>query len=212
MKILTDEGIYIPDADVWDNIPINGSNWRLVKKNLVKRDFDNKAIVKDFFATTDKILLFSTPASPRYGLYLYIADVMKDKDVIFFHLVDESGDLPSPSFLKGVNIMVNRDSHDDLIKTLFSKDVHEYLVEVLNRIMHERVSLWLGGAGSEISQHELGKAIYHANKQIKFPRSILIFLFGYPSEELVMPLSERGVAAVQRVPVGIGKILALQGV
>ena len=32
MKILTDEDVYIPDADVWDDMPINGSNWRLVKK------------------------------------------------------------------------------------------------------------------------------------------------------------------------------------
>ena len=33
MKILTDEDIYIPDADVWEDMPINGSNWRLVKKS-----------------------------------------------------------------------------------------------------------------------------------------------------------------------------------
>ena len=212
MKILTDEGVYIPDADVWDNIPINGSNWRLVKKNLVKRDFDNKEIVKDFFNTADTILLFSTPASPRYGLYLYIADVMKKKDIIFFHFMDEASDLPALSFLRGVNIMVNKDSHDNLVETLFARDVHEYMGEILNKIMRENVHLWLGGTGVAISQRELGKAIYRANKQLKFPRNILIFLFGHPPEELVIPLSERGIATVQRVPVNMDKILALQEV
>jgi hypothetical protein len=163
MKILTDEGVYIPDADVWDNIPINGSNWRLVKKNLVKRDFDNKEIVKDFFNTADTILLFSTPASPRYGLYLYIADVMKKKDIIFFHFMDEASDLPALSFLRGVNIMVNKDSHDNLVETLFARDVHEYMGEILNKIMRENVHLWLGGTGVAISQRELGKAIAPTN-------------------------------------------------
>lgn len=212
MEILTDEDVCISDARVWDKIPISGSNWRFVKKNLVKRDFDNKEIVKDFFNSTDKIVLFSTPSNPRYGLYLYIADVMKSKDIIFFHFPDETSDLPASSFLKGVNIRVNHDSRDELIETLFSKDVYEYLEEILNKIMHEKAYFWLGGVGAEISQQELGKAIYNANRQLKFPRSILVFLLGHPSERLVMPLCERGVATVQRVPVDAGKILALQEV
>lgn len=212
MKILTDEDVYIPGADVWDKIPINGSNWRLVRKNLVKRDFDNKEIVEDFFNTADKILFFSTPASPRYGLYLYIADVMKKKDIIFFHFMDGACDLPALSFLKGVNIMVNKDSHDTLVEILFSRDVHEYVGEILNKIMRGNTDLWLGGTGAAISQRELGKAIYRANKQLKFPRNILIFLFGHPSDELVIPLCERGIATVQRVPVNMGKIFALQEV
>jgi len=212
MKILTDEDVYIPDADVWDNIPINGSNWRLVKKNLVKRDFDNKEIVKDFFNTADTIILFSTPSNPRYGLYLYIADVIKKKDIIFFHFMDETSDLPALSSLKGVNIIVNKYSHNNLIEILFSRDVHEYMEEILNRIMYGNVHIWLGGTGAIISQCELGKAIYHANKKLELPHSVLIFLFGYPPEELVMPLSECGIAAVHRVPVNLGKILALQEV
>lgn len=212
MEILIDESVHIPDGGVWNELPIDGNNWRLVRKNLVKKDFYNKGVVRDSFGSADKILLFSTPSNPRYGLYLYIADVMKKKDIIFFHFVDEKSDLPTLSFLKGVNIMINHDSRDTLIETLFSKDTSDYLEELLNRVLHEKVDIWLGGAGSEISQHELGKAIYHANRELKFPHNILIFLFGYPSEELVMPLSERGVATVQQVPVGVGNILALQDV
>ena len=212
MEILIDEGMHIPDGGVWNELPIDGNNWRLVRKNLVKKDFYNKGVVRDSFGSADKILLFSTPSNPRYGLYLYIADVMKKKDIIFFHFMDENSELPTLSFLKGVNIMINHDSRDTLIETLFSKDTSDYLEELLNRIMHEKVDIWFGGVGSEISQHELGKAIYRANKELAFPHNILIFLFGYLSEELVMPLSERGVATVQQVPVSAGNILALQEV
>ena len=211
MEILADEDMCISDACVWDMLPLSGSNWRLVKKNLVKRDFDNKKTVRNFFNSADKIVLFSTPSNPRYGLYLYIADVMKDKDVIFFHFVDETSDLPAKSFLKGVNILIDHDSRDELIETVFAKDAYEYLEEMLNKIMHERIPFWLGGVGVAISQQELGKAIRNANKQLNFPRCVLVFLFGYPPEELVMPLCERGIATVQRIPVDTGKILALQG-
>src|SRR5665648_68541 len=118
LEILIDKEIAYPAASVWAVLSIVGRTWKHVLKNLIRTDLSNAEIIRNKFGEVDTIILISSTSNPRYGLYLYIADVMKEKEIIFIHFIDQFNDLPDLSFLKNKNIIFQAESRDHLIENL----------------------------------------------------------------------------------------------